>query len=73
MAIFRAKIPVERFEWYDIEADSVEEAFQLAKEGDYEAGNYVDYTMDHDYENDPYVVGEVLEDGGVREFGDVDW
>ena len=35
MAIFRVKIPVERFEWYDIEADSAEEAFQLAKEGDY--------------------------------------
>ena len=73
MAIFRVKIPVERFEWYDIEADSAEEAFQLAKEVEYEAGNYVDYAMDHDYGNDPYVVGEVLEDGGVRKFVDVDW
>lgn len=73
MAIFRVKIPVERFEWYDIEADNAEEAFQLAKEVEYEAGNYVKYTMDHDYENDPYVVGEVLENGEVREFGDVDW
>lgn len=73
MAIFRVKVPVERFEWYDIEADSADEAFQLAKEGNYEAGNYVDYAMDHDYENDPYVVGEVLEDGKVREFGVLDW
>ena len=60
MSKFQVKVPVERYEWFIVEADNEQEALEVAKRGIREAHEPIDEYNEQRWDEDPVVECEIF-------------